>query len=139
MTAETILAELRQGERTTSELMAAAGVSRNAVLCCLSGLAPHGFVIANVAFGPMHQSPGHLFSINPGGHREALWRLIWDPEHPTERFCELPGCSKALSHTNPGPFCRYHKAAIARRYALGLRTLIEVEEVTDYGEQIALV
>lgn len=141
MTADVILSELRQGERTTSELMEAAGVTRNAVILALGGLNRSGYTIANVAAGALCEAPGRLFDFSKGrgGHAEARWRLVYDREHPKVRVCAWQGCPTRLSHTNPGPYCRHHKGAVARMFLACLDAVLDHEVVTDDAEQLSLV
>lgn len=107
-TATLILAELRQGERTTPELMAAAGVSRNAVLCCIAGLRDHGYRITDaVAGGRRHR----------GGHHDARWRLVFDVERPAVRICALPGCTTPLNRYNRSRYCLVHRRRVAVQLA----------------------
>ncbi len=128
-TAALILAELRQGERTTAELMAAAGVSRNAVLCCLAGLRDHGYRITDaVAGGRRHR----------GGHHDAIWRLAFDVERPAARTCAMPGCTTPLNRYNVSRYCLVHRHAVAARL-ISWTTSVLQEEVTDLEELLAVV
>lgn len=104
MTGQILLEALREGPKTTKELMASAGVSRNAVLCSLHGLYRGGYQIEN--------------DNARGGHRGGLYRLVYDRERPLERTCLWLCCSKKLNRYNPGPYCLHHRAQAARLISL---------------------
>ena len=126
MTGDVILAELRTGPRTTSELMEATGVSRNAVNCALYTLGATGYTIVNET--PL------------GGCADGFYRLAFDREHPTHRSCEWPGCSISLNRYNPGPYCLGHRRGVARLMLACIDDrLAREEEVVVEHEQLALV
>lgn len=140
-TAHVILTELRQGERTTSELIAATGATRNACLCALSGLNTSGYTIANVTGGELRAASGRLFDLSGcrGGHSDARWRLVWDPEHPTVRTCAWPGCSVELNRYNPSTYCLAHRRSLALLFIEALDARLAPKGVTADHEQLALV
>jgi len=99
MTGQAILEALREGPKTTEQLMEAAGVSRNAVLCALYQLHGAGHRIGNAT--------------PRGGHSGGLYRLEYDREVPTQRSCIWPGCDEHLNRHNPGPMCLFHRRKVA--------------------------
>lgn len=141
-TSQIILEELRQGPRTTSELVEATGVSRNAVLCSLWTLnRDGGYTIANDVGGEVREGrDGRLFDFAParGGHREGHFRLVFDPEHPTVRVCAWPGCSTHLNRYNPSAYCLGHRRGVARLFLRCVDTRLEHEEVIagDAGQLV---
>lgn len=138
---DAILAELRAGERTTSQLLDAAGVSRNAVLLQLAALNRSGYTIANVAGEDLvWLTDGRLFvfSSGRGGHHDARWRLVYDLEHPVVRVCNWPGCTIQLSRTNTGPYCRPHKLAVARLLLACVDVRLDRKEV-EADAQLAVL
>lgn len=116
MTADVILNELRRGERTTTELMEAAGVSRNACLCAIAGLNDGGHTILNVTL--------------TGGHRDGRWRLTRDAERPAVRVCAVRGCGTFLSRYNASDYCLRHLHELAA-FAISCRLAYGAEEVED--------
>lgn len=94
-----ILAELRRGPRTTSQLMAATGLSKNAVECSIRRADRHGHEIVNTRVR--------------GGQHEALYWLTYDRDNPGVRRCAAPGCGTVLSHSNGTRWCRRHLPAVA--------------------------
>lgn len=124
-TAEIIIQELRQGERTTSELMEAASVTRNAILCAISKMTRRGVVVVNLT-PPL------------GGHHEGRWQLLHDPERPTARICAWLGCSTRLNRYNPSQFCLNHRAGMARMVAAGLDARIKCPGLPESSEQLAI-
>lgn len=101
MTGQIILEALREGQKTTEDLMAAAGVSRNAVFCALYGLCGAGYQVVNAQ--------------PRGGHSGGLYRLVHDVDvdRPLERSCIWPGCHEHLNRFNAGPYCLYHRKRMA--------------------------
>lgn len=92
-----ILAELRKGPRTTAEIMAITGGSRNAVLCSVRRLCQLGHDVRNVRA--------------PGGRKHALFMLVADADAP--RTCSFDGCATRLSPSNKTAYCRVHQADVA--------------------------
>lgn len=103
-TRQALLSELDRGPRTTSDLMAAAGVSRNAVLLSISALVRSGYGITNAsaAEGRQHR----------GGKREGVWRLEHEPGGRAPACC-IPGCGIRLNRYNAGPYCLLHRRDLA--------------------------
>ena len=116
-----VLAELRRGPRTTSQLMAATGLSKNAVQCSVRRANRHGHDVANARVC--------------GGHHEALYTLVFDRDNPGVRRCAAPGCGTVLSHSNGTRWCRRHLPGVA--------LMLYVEQLLDgigeVDEQLELV
>lgn len=109
---EVVLVELRRGPRTTPELMAATGLTRNAVGCAIRRAIADGNAIAN--------------SREPGGRHDGLYELVHDRTHPTTRRCAVLGCRTTLSASNATSYCRHHLPQAARTIAeLELDLLID--------------
>lgn len=126
MTGALVLEQLRSGPKSTSELVEAAGVSRNAVLCSIWYLDRAGHAIVN-------DRPR-------GGRSEGLYRLTYDREQPAARTCLWPSCSKKLNHYNSGPYCLNHRAQLARLMLLCLDAEIDrLLEVAEEHDQLSLV
>lgn len=123
MTGAVILEQLRTGPKSTTELVEAAGVSRNAVLCSIWYLDHAGHTIVN-------ERPR-------GGRADGLYRLAYDREIPGgDRTCLI--CPKRLGPGNPGPYCRYHRGLLARLLLRGLDAALDrMTEAPDY-EQLEL-
>ena len=138
MTSAVILEELRSGPKTTSELVAATGGTRDAVRSAIAQLGRHGHVIVNDR--PRQFYPGGLLS-GPGPHDDALYRLALDIEHPDKRTCFWVGCTRHLNRYNAGPWCEYHRGALARLVlaCIDARPDAGTEVTADGSEQLALV
>lgn len=122
MTGVVVLEQLRDGPKSTTELVEATGVTRNAILCALYYLDRAGHTIVN-------DRPR-------GGHSEGLYRLAYDREQPSERTCLW--CPKKLGPGNPGPYCRYHRGLLARLVLRGLDDALDrMTEAPGY-EQLEL-
>lgn len=96
-TRSAVISELGRGLRTTDELMAVTGLSRNAVSCALRNANAAGYRVFN------HR--------RPGGH--GLYELQVDPERPELRRCAIPGCERPLSRSNATRYCRLHLPDVA--------------------------
>ena len=126
MTGQDVISQLREGPRTTSELVAAVGCSRNAVQCAVRGLRGGGYEVAS--------------SRPAGGNhgRDTTYTLTYDPELPGDRYCVI--CAKKLGPGNPGPYCRFHRAMLARLLLLGLDAALDrMTEVTPTYAQLDLL
>jgi len=121
MTGALVLEALREGPKTTGELAAAAGVTRNAVLCSLYYLDRAGYQIVNERAR--------------SGRVEGLYRIAYDREVPSgDRTCLI--CPKTLGPGNPGPYCRYHRRMMARLLLMALDAALDrMTEVTSDDEQ----
>ena len=112
-TAEIILEELRQGERTTTQLTELTGRTRNSILCAIAGLNDRpGTTILNVTL--------------PGGHADGRWRLTQDAERRMLRVCSVPGCRTQLNRYNATDYCLIHRHELAA-LALSCRAAWEVD------------
>lgn len=125
MTGAVVLEALREGPKTTGELAAAAGVSRNAALCSLYHLERTGFQIVN-------ERPR-------GGRVEGLYRITYDREIPdAERRCEWWSCTTRLSSYNSAHYCRRHRDQLAALFLHGLGAALDrMTEAPGY-EQLEL-
>ncbi len=112
-----VLAALREGPKTTTELIAATGSGRNAVLCSLYWLTRRGHHVENLR--------------HRGGHDDGLYRLVYDREYPGRRSCSWPGCGKRLNRHNPGPYCLYHRGELVDLGLSGDRRLIGKDQILD--------
>ena len=116
MSAAVILAELRTGPKTTSELRAVTGTTSNAVLCGIYQLGRAGH---------------HVVNDTPQGGGEGLYRLASDLG-AADRTCHWPGCGERLNSYNPGPYCLAHRSALARMVLESFDACLDrIEEVTD--------
>lgn len=99
-TSTIILGMLRDGPCATTDLIAATGASRNAILCCVWGLNRRGCLIVN--------------EVPHGGRHDGRFRLLYEAERPTERGCAVPGCrTTVLNRYNRGPYCLAHRRDLA--------------------------
>jgi DNA-binding Xre family transcriptional regulator len=105
-----VLAELRRRACTTADLMAATGMSRNAVGCTIRRARAAGYGIGNLC--------------TTGSRNGALYRLVHDPLNPRGRRCVWLDCETLLSNSNPTAYCRIHQADLA--YMATLERLCEV-------------
>lgn len=105
-----ILTELRKGPRTTAEIMASVGISRNAVGMAVRRLKRLGYDVRNVR--------------KPGGLTLALYALMHDADNPAPRACSWAGCETRLAPSNKTAYCRVHQADVA--YYVYLEALNEV-------------
>jgi hypothetical protein len=103
-----ILTRLRTGRATTSELAALIDGDRDDVSRAVAHLRDRGKVIAS-----------YRVADEFGSKDEAAYVLAYDPDHPTDRYCVVPGCHKKLCHGNPGysttglgPLCYWHRDAV---------------------------
>jgi hypothetical protein len=126
VTGQLILEALREGQKTTDELMTAAGVSRNAVLCALYQLHRVGHQVVNDA--------------PRGAHAGGIYRLVYDRDHQIDRICIWPGCDEHLNSYNPGPYCLSHRKRVAVYVLLCFDAFLDrtTEVSPDHG-QLTLV
>lgn len=124
MTGAVILEQLRAGPKSTTEMVEAAGVTRNAVLCSLYYLNRAGYRVVN-------ERPR-------SGHVEGLYRIAYDRERPAERTCLW--CSKRLNRYNSGPYCLSHRAQLVRLLLRSLDAKLDrLLEVAEEHEQLSLI
>ena len=123
MTGAVVLEALREGPKTTGELAAAAGVSRNSALCAIYYLDRAGYQIVN-------ERPR-------SGRVEGLYRIAYDREIPGERTCQWFDCPTRLSSYNSARFCRRHRDQLADLFFLGLDAALDrmTEVTSDDGQQ----
>jgi hypothetical protein len=124
MTGAVILEELRRGDRTTSELAAVTGASRNAIACAVRDISHGGHRVVNLR--------------RRGGQHDALWHLAYDAAGTEDRACAVSGCTTLLSRTNPTPYCRRHLADAA--YVTYLERLsAALDDLLGAGEQLSIL
>ena len=120
-----VIAELRRGPRTTSQIREATGLSRNAVQLSIQGANERGHRVVNVR--------------GRGGHRDGLYLLLHDGESAARRRCAFAGCPTLLSRSNLTDYCRSHLPLVA--YYVQLQWLAAaLDEITGEvdDEQLAL-
>ena len=105
-----VLELLSEGPKTTGELAAAVGSSRNAVQCRVYALRAAGHDVVSEA---------------PPDGGERVYRL-----RIGGRICAWAGCGERLNRYNRGPYCLAHRRAAAAR------ALVCLDEALDELEAL---
>lgn len=112
-----VIAELRRGPRTTSQLTEATGLTKNAVQIAVRKANDRGYSIVNVR--------------RRGGQHEGLYWLEHDHDRPGVRHCSAPGCGTVLSPSNGTKWCRSHLPGVALMLYVEQLLAEAMEEVPD--------